>query len=228
MDYTGRTQQKVEGAGNVCIVVVPGDVVGVVVVAVAGVVEGDAGPVIGGVGEVVVHMDEVQVELSDCIQVQVADSEPLAGSGLTAGLSRPDLDDPGQEPAEAAGGLAHCTRFVEDTGVEKASEEEGKCSGVHTNYTVEHWMEDTSTPSEVADMEGDDHGVNDEEGEVMHREGVLAREQVLGGAGGEVVGVVVEDNVQEVGSDRIHQVGSSPLEAEHSFHIDSGEVEVHT
>lgn len=59
---------------------------------------------------------------------------------------------------------------------------------------------------------------------------VLGQEQgqEQGGVDDEAVGVVVEGNVQaeEVGNDRTHQVGSSRMEGDHSFRIDSGEEEV--
>lgn len=56
---------------------------------------------------------------------------------------------------------------------------------------------------------------------------MLVRGQAGWDAGGELVGAVAEGNVQvaEVGNDRIHQVDSSQMEGDRSFHIDSVEVE---
>lgn len=130
---------------NAYTAVVPGDVVAVAAAAAAdevvvdGVVEGDAEPVTDGVEEVVVaHRNEVRVESSDYIQEQAGDSGFLTGSGLTVKLSRPDPGDSGQDPAGGAEGQVHCTHFVEDKSVEKASEEEGKYSGVHMNCMPVH------------------------------------------------------------------------------------------
>jgi hypothetical protein len=71
--------------------------------------------------------------------------------------------------------------------------------------------EDTSNPLEVADterVEEGEHGMDDGREGAMGPEPVLVQEQVQvqGDVGDELVGVVVERNVQgvEVGSDHIH------------------------
>lgn len=94
--------------------------------------------------------------------------------------------------------------------------------------------EDTSNPPEVADTEReeeDDHGM-DGEREAMGPKPALVQVQVQArrDVGDELVGAVVEGNVQavEVGSDHIRQIDSSQMEGVHSFHMDSGEVGVRT
>ena len=93
--------------------------------------------------------------------------------------------------------------------------------------------EDTSNLQEVADTkqgEEGDHGTDD--GRALDPELVLVpeQEQERGDVGDELVGAVVEDNVQgvEVGNDHTRRAGSSQTEGDHSFHIDSEEVEVRT
>jgi len=95
--------------------------------------------------------------------------------------------------------------------------------------------EGTSNPLEVGDMEwaeGGDHGMDDGWEGVVRPELVLVREQAQarGDVGDEMVGVAAEDNVQaaEVGNGHIHQVDSNRMEGDHSFHIGSEEVGVHT
>ena len=121
-----------------CTVVAPGDVVAAVAV-VGDAVEDDAESVTDDVEVVAVtHKSEVRVEWSDYIQKRVGDSVSLPGSGPTVGPSRLDSGDSVQEPSEEVEGQAHCIRFVEDKSAEKASEEEGKSSGVHMNYMPGH------------------------------------------------------------------------------------------
>lgn len=95
--------------------------------------------------------------------------------------------------------------------------------------------EDTSNLLEVADTkqgEEGDHGMDDGRGVALDPELVLVlgQEQERGDVGDELVGVVVEDNVQgvEVGNDHTRRAGSSQTEGDHSFHIDSEEAEVRT
>jgi hypothetical protein len=156
------------------------------------------------------------------------------GFAVAVGFSHPGSGDSEQEQVVEAEGRIRCTRSVEDTGVERALEEEGKCSGAHMRCTSEHWKGGgTSSLLEVADMrrvEGGDHGMGGGRGEAMYQEQALVRkrEQAQGDAGDELVGVVVVGNaVAEAGNDHIHRVDSSQIEVDHSFHIGSGEVEVH-
>lgn len=227
-----------EGVDIACTVVATGDVVAVVAAVgeavVGGVIEDDAEPATDDVeGVVVTRRSEVRADWIDYIRKQVGGSESLPGSGPVVGLSRPDSGDSVKERTEEAEGRAHCTRLVEDKSAEKAWEEEDRNNGVHMNHMPGNWMgEDRSNPLEVADtelVEGGDHGMGDEKGEVMGQKLGLAREQELarGDVDGELVGVVAEGNVQEAGNDRIRRVDSSQMEGDRSFRIDSGGVEGH-
>jgi len=94
--------------------------------------------------------------------------------------------------------------------------------------------EGTSNPPEVVytkRVEGGDHEMGGGREGVMGPEPVQVQvqAQAQGDVGGELADVVVEGNVQTVAADNghIHQVDPSQTEEGHSFHIGSGEGEVH-
>lgn len=140
-----RTQWQVEGVGNACIVVVPGDVVAGVgagaadEAVVGGVVEDDAGPAIDDVeGVGVTHRNEARVGSCDYIREQVEDSVSPPGFGLVAKLSHLGSGDLERGLVEGVEDRVRYTRLVEDTSAGRALEGEGKYSDVHRSYTPEH------------------------------------------------------------------------------------------